>query len=477
MMLLAVLAVAVLAAAALPEHTDATYTRKVHFTQTFASYPDPGRGVTDREIAMILPPNEGTIYDGSVTFSASGPAELFVLHEILPRDDMGQPTWTVDGGTLYAVSVLGGAGTSGSHEFTGAAVGLRSDAQFAATASMDAWTRGQPTEVIIQRESAAPPEPAWLLSRTSVPATIPMHAGLYGGEDVRYIITDGSDHDHAETLSEEQGWRVEHAPALADVPEEMLHKMFLFKNGIKGAGILGFQEEVFSSTPAGDGYGALVSLVEVTWKPQQRAVPLTDAGEVMEVAGDGRVELDETGIVLNAPQISWPGGQMQVRADPAISDATPHEGGQITELNEENMTATFVAHRGWGPDGRTVYRIITGATPAGPAGAMGVAHSPSSAGLIESPGAVDMFLFKNGIAGSGQLGFQPGVAAAALGYEHYSPMWRIHLVEWADGGSARILETKSDIDAFRADGAVVASLARPTNGDYIINSPLIDPFQ
>ena len=31
------------------------------------------------------------------------------------------------------------------------------------------------------------------------------------------------------------------------------------------------------------------------------------------------------------------------------------------------MTVTFVAHRGWGHDGRTIYYIVTDATPSGPA--------------------------------------------------------------------------------------------------------------
>ena len=58
------------------------------------------------------------------------------------------------------------------------------------------------------------------------------------------------------------------------------------------------------------------------------------------------------------------------------------DGGQITEINEEEMTVTFVAHRGWGPDGRTIYYIVTDATPSGPAETMGVVSSPTSENLI-----------------------------------------------------------------------------------------------
>ena len=62
----------------------------------------------------------------------------------------------------------------------------------------------------------------------------------------------------------------------------------------------------------------------------------------------------------------------------------PYGGGQITEINSEEMTVTFVAHRGWGPDGRTIYYIVTDATPSGPAETMGVVSSPSSSNLITS---------------------------------------------------------------------------------------------
>jgi len=141
------------------------------------------------------------------------------------------------------------------------------------------------------------------------------------------------------------------------------------------------------------------------------------------------------------------------------------------------LTVTFVAHRGWGPDGQTIYYIVTDATPSGPAETMGVVSSPTSANLIAHSGAVDLFQFKNGIKGTGPLGFQPGIAGAALGDTNYSPMWRIYLVEWNDEKSAKILETKSDIDSFRADDLISVSIARPTNSDHIVNCPFIDPFQ
>ncbi|MGY5151272.1 MAG: DUF7482 domain-containing protein [Candidatus Nitrosopumilus sp. bin_6a] len=461
------------------QFVDAGSRKKIHFTQTITSSQDPGQGHNNHQLALVLSPNEGTIYDGSMTFTSSEPVQIVILHEINSQESKGQPIWTVDGKTIYGLSLVDLQKSSGSFEFTGAALALHSpnSKEFTATVSVDGWIRGQPTEVIMQKLELQK-EPSQLLSRTNVPATIPMHKGIYEGDQVLYIITDGSDEDYAKTITEKQQWNVEHAPVIANVPENTLQKLFVFKNGVKGDGIYGFQNDVFSSTPAQESkYSALSSIIEVTWKIGQKEIEFKSAADVIAAEEGGRVEFNETGIVLNTPQIVWPDGQMTVRSDKEISDEMSYSGGQITEINEEEMSVTFVAHRGWGPDGRTIYYIVTDATPSGPAESMGVVSSPKSANLIAHSGAVDLFQFKNGIIGSGPLGFQAGIAGASLDDENYSPMWRIYLVEWNDPNSAKILETKSDIDSFRADGLISVTIARPTNSDHIVNCPFIDPFQ
>lgn len=461
------------------QFVDAGSRKKFHFTQTITSSQDPGQGHENHQLSLVLSPNEGTIYDGSMTFTSSEPVQIVVLHEINLQESKGQPTWTVDGKTIYGLSLIDLQKNSGSFEFTGAALALHTpnSKEFTSTVSVDGWIRGQPTEVIMQKIELEK-EASSLLSRTNVPATIPMHKGIYEGNQVLYIITDGSDKDYAKIISEKQEWNIELASVLADVPESTLQKLFIFKNGVKGDGIYGFQDEVFSSTPSQKSqYSALNSIIEVTWKVGQKEIEFKSAIDIIAAEEGGRIEFNEKRIVLNTPQIIWPDGQMIVRSDKEITDEMLYSGGQIIEINEEEMTVTFVAHRGWGPDGRTIYYIITDATPSGPAESMGVASSPSSANLIAHSGAVDLFQFKNGIVGSGPLGFQPGIAGASLGDVNYSPMWRIYLVEWNDAKSAKILETRSDIDSFHADDMLSVSIARPTNGDHIVNCPFIDPFQ
>ena len=316
------------------------------------------------------------------------------------------------------------------------------------------------------------------LSRTNVPATIPMHQGYYNGEDVYYIITDSSDPTHADIITEQQGWQVELAPLLKNAPNDALSKVYLFTNGIQGDGIHGYQGQIFTSTPAqADVYSALTSHVHVMWNGDATARILDSEAMVMKAAENNEITLIDIDVVLNMPQIIWPEGQMMVKEDKTLTDVTPYGGGQVLDINTEEMNVTFIAHRGWGPDGRTIYYIVTDATPSGPAQAMGVVSSPTSAGLIANSAAVDLYQFKNGLTGTGPLGFQPGIAAAAPGDLNYSPMWRIFVIGWENPESAQILETINDMNAYKKAGLIDIGIARPMDSDHIVNCPFIDPFQ
>jgi len=315
------------------------------------------------------------------------------------------------------------------------------------------------------------------LSRANVPATIPMHQGYYNGESVYFIVTDSSDEKHADIVTEQQGWKVEVAPLLAMAPEAALSPVYIFKNGVEGNGVHGFQGEVFSSTPAQDDYSALTAHVHVTWNDDATPELLDSADVVLAAEADGMVTFEKSDVVMNMPQIVWPEGQMMVKEDKTLTDETPYGGGQVLDIDTDEMTVTFIAHRGWGPDGRTVYYIVTDATPSGPASMMGVTPVSSSASLIANAAAVDLFQFKNGITGSGPLGFQAGIAASAPGDANYSPMWRIFMIGWEDPASALLLETIDDINALKGDGLINVNIARPMDADHIVNCPFIDPFQ
>ena len=193
------------------------------------------------------------------------------------------------------------------------------------------------------------------------------------------------------------------------------------------------------------------SHVHVTWNAGATPETLMSEAEILAAESDGMVTLSPLKVVLNMPQIVWPDGQMIVKEDKTLTDDMPYGGGQVLDIDTEEMTVTFIAHRGWGPDGRTIYYIVTDATPSGPAGMMGVVDAPTSASLIANSAAVDLFQFRNGITGSGPLGFQAGIAAGAPGDANYSPMWRIFMIGWNDPSSAVLLETSDDINFFKKE--------------------------
>jgi len=246
---------------------------------------------------------------------------------------------------------------------------------------------------------------------------------------------------------------------------------------VEGSGVHGFQGEVFSSTPAQEDYSALTSHVHVMWNDDATPEVLDSEDAILAAQANDIVTFTEPEVVMNMPQIVWPDGQMMVKEDKTLTDETPYGGGQVLDIDTDEMTVTFIAHRGWGPDGRTIYYIVTDATPSGPAGMMGVTSAPTSASLIASSAAVDLFQFKNGIKGSGPLGFQAGIAASAPGDANYSPMWRISGITWEDPDNASLLETLQDIAAFNKAGLVNTTLLRPMDSDHIVNCPFIDPFQ
>jgi hypothetical protein len=436
---------------------------KVHFTKTITSSNDPGVGQAG-QLALVLSPNQGSIYDGSVTFASTSPVEVIILHELDKSDSKGQPTWTVDGNTIYAMSIIEPATSADSVEFTGAALAFRSKNSFSVTTSVDGWIRGQPTEVVIQK--LEPQVPSFFLPDPHVPVIIPMRVGFFEKDSVYYIITDSSNQTVAEKASKD--FTVQFAPKLRWAPPSSQDPIYVFTNGIKGDGIYGYQNDVFASTPEQESYSPLRNMVLVSWKAGQKPQVLNSTDQLLEAEKTSRVRMTVTNVTINAPQVSWPGGQM------LVSNETTSEFGkaQVLQIDKDSKKATFVAHRAWGADGRTIYHIITDATPKGPAGTMGVPASDKLAGVLSTGTFSDMYQFKNGIKGSGQLGFQASILNSKLD-SSYVPVCRVSVVGWNAQKTPSILENIDDIDKAKLSGDIDVVLARPLSRDHLVNCPVI----
>ncbi|HZD34924.1 MAG TPA: hypothetical protein VE130_06935 [Nitrososphaeraceae archaeon] len=321
-----------------------------------------------------------------------------------------------------------------------------------------------------------PSDPGSLLklSRTNIPIDIPLLKGYENGNEIYFIATDVSDEKTAADATNLTGFKVNYAPILAQTPETARAQAYAFTNGIVGDGPFGFQVPVVNGKPGDEGYSPLWQINLVAWNDDATPRELTSVEEITAAEQSGELSINQTDIIANHPAIQWQNGSLMIREDASnINDDTPYMGGQVLNIDTENMIVTMVAHRGWGPDGKTIYYIVTDATPDMPANMMGVSYVPASEQLVETPVAVDLFQFTNGINGSGPMGFQAGIGGANPTDDNYSPMWFIQFIEWNDPLQARILESQSDIGAMQQAGLITVTPAM--DGMHVVNCPFLDP--
>ena len=141
---------------------------------------------------------------------------------------------------------------------------------------------------------------------------IPPVAGYSEGQEILFLHTEASDSEIAKLLTDMMGSPVLVVPALANVPKETLARVYVFTNGPKAAGAmgpLGFQPDVFESPPGFPGYTPLRTVVFVTWKNQASARVLKSGAEVQERLQNGDLAMEQPGVVVNMPMVTWPGGR------------------------------------------------------------------------------------------------------------------------------------------------------------------------
>ena len=129
------------------------------------------------------------------------------------------------------------------------------------------------------------------------------------GQAILFIHTEASDADVADKLTKMMNSPVLLVPSLAEAPESMLAKVYVFTNGVQGKGPFGFQPDVFDFPPGTDGYRPLRNIHLVTWKDGVTARELKSAADVTAAEQQGELTIERTPIVVNMPFVTWPGGQ------------------------------------------------------------------------------------------------------------------------------------------------------------------------
>lgn len=140
-------------------------------------------------------------------------------------------------------------------------------------------------------------------------AALPAGRAYAEGREIYFVHTEASDPDVAQLLTEMMDSPVLLVPSLAETPDSALANVYVFTNGLKGMGPLGFAADVFDNPPDAEGYTPLRRLVLVTWVDPASARELKSAAEVLDAATTGAVTLEEPGVVINMPFVVWDGGK------------------------------------------------------------------------------------------------------------------------------------------------------------------------
>lgn len=306
------------------------------------------------------------------------------------------------------------------------------------------------------------------LTATNLPVRIPLTRGYENGHEIFYISTEASDKGLASLMTNWTGARVAYAPSLARTPSTALSNIYAFKNGVQGSGPLGFQPNVADSQPGDPNYSPLWRLVLVEWKNGTSPTELKSEQAIGAAASQGLVTLTPTTNVVNCPVIKWDSGSLMQRANTTLTDTSPYGHGQVLSISPDNKAVTFVAHRGFAPDGSTIYYIATDASNPDVAKALGVVYVNKTAAVTLTAAASDLYVFTNGIMGTGPMGYQASIASSNVGDALYSPMWRINAVTWHDASQAKFLTMSYQINMAASSGMLTTQIA-----GFVVNCPFV----
>ncbi len=289
--------------------------------------------------------------------------------------------------------------------------------------------------------------------------TFRLHQALHNGEPIYYIRTDASD----PTFAEENG--LVHVPLLNVVAgsPELANSLYMFD---------GDRLPVIGAAPGDDGYSSLFQIHQVSVADD--ALTLDSAEAVEQAVADGAATVEAQNIYVNYPVVKWSGGELSV-------DDEKREylgSGQLLEpVDTDEMTVTFKLH-GCFPGTR--YMVTdTSAAPMAPM--MSVPASSPTQALVDLNGTDEIWVFGNGIEGSGVMGFQPGVFDNQAGEPAWSPFWNHFTLTWTDGSDVRVLHSGDEIRAAVEAGETELFNGTPDShpNGFVVNCPVpvVAPFE
>ena len=147
------------------------------------------------------------------------------------------------------------------------------------------------------------------LTTPNAPVVIPLVKGLYDKKDILLITTEVSDKAMKDQIGNFTGSPVNYEPNLTKSQD--IGNLWIFKNGVKGPGFMGFQASVVDSIPGDPHYTPLWKVSIVEWKTTGGTTPtiLGSDDAVAQAAGKGQITITPTKVVVNCPILQWGGNK------------------------------------------------------------------------------------------------------------------------------------------------------------------------
>ena len=164
-----------------------------------------------------------------------------------------------------------------------------------------AFAAGAPTSTSVQT--------VLKLTTPNAPVVIPLVKGLYDKKDILLITTEVSDKAMKDQIGNFTGSPVNYAANLTQSQD--IGNLWIFKNGVKGPGFMGFQASVVDSIPGDSHYTPLWKVSIVEWKMTSGTTPtiLGSDNAIAAAQSKGQITITPTKVVVNCPILQWGGNK------------------------------------------------------------------------------------------------------------------------------------------------------------------------
>ena len=137
---------------------------------------------------------------------------------------------------------------------------------------------------------------------------IPLSKGYVDGKIAYFIATDASDEQAVQSITNNTGFPINHAPILAMTPESERGQGYLFVNGVKGEGPNGFQLPVANAVPGDKDYSPIWESNFIRWNDNATARELKSVEEILAAQNNGELTITETNTIVNSPAVNTTSG-------------------------------------------------------------------------------------------------------------------------------------------------------------------------